>query len=271
VEIEAKLGLLVDNQTGQRIRLPVTSLAVLENPSANNSQPGGGSGGGRPTRPWYTFKSDMSLDQHRYFNELLNRRARDTQSSQHRGAKVHYKHTREIDRFYLEPNPNAASQPGEPDRFRIRATFDKETAKVVEGPGAIIEKKKIANLDVYSPNTAMDFRITVSEEKPMRMPTVESSHERHKDRLSYRHEIWQFDLTQVKTPSRENSNQQPSPFAPRGNDAPSVTHELELELANTDWFLKERQRFQDRDPGHQFNTIVQTFVNNIYMLASHAR
>ncbi|KAJ1922053.1 mRNA-capping enzyme subunit beta [Tieghemiomyces parasiticus] len=244
VEIEAKLGQLIDNMTGQRLVLPATSMCIV------NLEPtfaGGVGGGGGGPRSRYRFKSDMTLEQHRYFNQLLNRQTEVTQKPTYRGARVHYKHTREVDRFYVEPSG-----------ARVRVTYDQKTDEVV--PGGVIEKHKIAHLDVYSPNTRMDFRITVSEEKPVPKPTVDASHERQKDRLSYKHQIWQVDLTQVKSTARRG--------AP--TEDLTVTHELEIELADTDLFLRERSKFQTGQP-NQYNTIVQTLLNNIHMLAARFR
>jgi hypothetical protein len=79
LEIEAKLGQLVDKHTNQRINLPVGSETIL-----------------LETQQFF-FKADMTITQHRSFNQLLNNivdKGKD-------GLKVvGYKHTYQTDLFY---------------------------------------------------------------------------------------------------------------------------------------------------------------------------
>jgi polynucleotide 5'-triphosphatase len=106
VEIEAKFGWCIDKATQQRISLPVLTDTVLSMP-------------GDPA--WYRFESNMSLEQHRHFNQAFNRLVTTPviylcivlifQS----GAKMTYKHTREVDEFF-----NVQGR-------RIRVTRDKNT------------------------------------------------------------------------------------------------------------------------------------------------
>ncbi|CAG8702096.1 6574_t:CDS:2, partial [Funneliformis mosseae] len=65
IEIEAKLGVLVNKQTRERINLPVNCETVIKPDESS----------------WMSFESNMTLEQHRHFNELLNKRFTETKSS----------------------------------------------------------------------------------------------------------------------------------------------------------------------------------------------
>ncbi|KAL1914671.1 uncharacterized protein VTP21DRAFT_8082 [Calcarisporiella thermophila] len=226
VEIEAKLGVLIDKRTNERIQLPVMVETILSKDDR-----------------WLRFESNMSLDQHRNFNQILNKRVLETQSSEYRGAKVQYKHTRERDRYF------------EQNGKKVRVTTDQKSGELV----AVVEKVRLANLNVYSPGTQLDFRISVNLEIPREVPHGNCTYERNKDRLSYRHQIWQFDLTQVKIGEQRANSSVP----------PELMHELEVEFADPGVLLRERKRLDAKEP-NEFLEIVRVFLNNIRMLAKYA-
>ncbi|KAJ1659118.1 mRNA-capping enzyme subunit beta [Dispira simplex] len=241
VEIEAKLGALVHNQTGQRIYLPVGSQCVLK--------PGDRGVGGQQGR-WYRFESNMTLEQHRAFNVMFNKRVQASCQPGYQGAKVKYRHNREIDQYYEVPSDGEDRR-----RRRVRVTLDQGTREVI--PNGILEKRRIADLDIYCPNSHLDFRVTVNEERPAQKPTHgELKRERYKDRLSYLHDGWKFDLTKVEVPNATNA----------ALDHSNVTYELELEFENTNRFLEERRKMLRGDGPHQYYDIVETFLNNINLL-----
>ncbi|CAG8497954.1 6820_t:CDS:2 [Diversispora eburnea] len=101
VEIEAKLGRLIDTRTKERIQLDVACETIVS-----------------PQRRNLKFESNMTEAQHKHFNEILN--------------------------------------------SRVVAT--KPPYQIVNG--GIVEKVRIAVLNVHSPNTYLDYRITVNSEKP---------------------------------------------------------------------------------------------------------
>lgn len=81
-------------------------------------------------------------------------------------------------------------------------TTDQRTGEVL----AKIVKCRVADLDVLSPRTCVDFRISVNleisfEGDVSHLPVVEmgggKARDRNKDRMSYRHLAYQVDLTQV--------------------------------------------------------------------------
>jgi hypothetical protein len=65
-------------------------------------------------------------------------------------------------------------------------------------PNGIIEKIRVADLNIHSPNQPLDYRISVNIEKPREKPNSAPVYERNKDRISYKHGGIAFDLTQVK-------------------------------------------------------------------------
>ncbi|KAJ2441001.1 mRNA-capping enzyme subunit beta, partial [Coemansia sp. RSA 2424] len=159
IEIEGKLGRLVDKRSGLRINLPVLCETVYTDDKN------------------IRFESNMTQQQHAMFNKLLNQRVDETRRPEFRGSRIEYKHTKEIDHFYRV------------EGTRVRVTTDKESGQVL----AVITKTKIADLNIYSPRTKLDIRITINEEQPLERPDVDAHKpimERHKDRLSYKQDLW---------------------------------------------------------------------------------
>ncbi|KAH8553453.1 CYTH-like domain-containing protein [Umbelopsis sp. PMI_123] len=219
VEIEAKLGTIIDKKTWKRLSLPVGTEAVILPPMESHIR----------------FQSDMSLSQHRMYNMMLNEMVQKPPE----GGRVKYKHTRERDRFFKLS-----------DGRKIRVTTDQQTGEIV--PNGILEKTRIADLNIYSPNQPFDFRISVSIENPASMPGGSHIYERNKDRLSYSHGNIQFDLTQVKSPD----------FAGKQD----VTHELELEFIDTRILANEKRKQAQGEPS-AFASMVELFLDNARILS----
>jgi polynucleotide 5'-triphosphatase len=119
-----------------------------------------------------------------------------------------YAHRRERDTFFELPRPAYATLPGcmravvNPRHpVKVRVTHDQRSGQLL----AKIIKARVANLDIYNPQSLLDCRISVNFEmrydgdveslvasqEALRMP------DRNKDRLSYAHSHYQIDLTQV--------------------------------------------------------------------------
>ncbi|CAO3675675.1 unnamed protein product [Umbelopsis vinacea] len=211
--IEAKLGTIIDLRTRQRILLPVASEAADADLRIR-------------------FQSDMSLDQHRQYNVMLNEMVQKPPE----GEKVKYKHTRERDRFFKLRNGK-----------KIRVTTDQQTGEIV--PNGVLEKTRIADLNIYSPNQAFDYRISVSLESPASIPEGSHMYERNKDRLSYSHGNIQFDLTQVKSP--DSTGQQ------------DVTHELELEFIDIRLLATEKKKQMQGEPS-EFAAMIESEIKNVF-------
>lgn len=79
-----------------------------------------------------------------------------TNAQGHTGAKIIYKHSKEVDYFY-----NVGNQ-------KVRVTRDEATLRTK--PGGSIIKTRLANLDVYCPNRIFDYRISINVEQPCECP-----------------------------------------------------------------------------------------------------
>ncbi|KAJ2005678.1 mRNA-capping enzyme subunit beta [Coemansia thaxteri] len=238
IEIEGKLGRLVDKRTGLRVNLPVRCETVLADDKGTR------------------FESNMTLQQHAMFNKLLNQRVDETQRADFRGSRIEYKHTKEIDHFYLV------------NGTRLRVTTDKESGQVL----AVITKTRIADLNIFSPRTKLDIRITINEEQTLERPDVDAHKPilvRHKDRLSYKQDLWSFDLTQVVSPEHETGPVNPYATGPPRTTPAVTTHELELEVAHPDVWLAERAKVAINKPNN-FHEITHTFLGNLRALAKRA-
>ncbi|KAI9243460.1 CYTH-like domain-containing protein [Sporodiniella umbellata] len=225
VEIEAKLGVFVDKATNKRLNIEAFTETVLPKSFDRSIR----------------FESNMALEQHRHFNKMLNDMVNKTQNKEYRGERIQYKHTNEVDRFYSVPNSYS----------KWRVTTD-ASGKVV--PNGIVEKERVADLNIHSPNQPLDFRISVNIEHPRPKPNGDHSFERSKDRISYKHGGISFDLTQVKT---TNSND------------PNLRHELELEIINSKALAEEKLKYNRKEPS-QYIQLVEVFVNNIRLLGRSA-
>ncbi|ORX74706.1 mRNA triphosphatase CET1, partial [Linderina pennispora] len=238
IEIEGKLGLLVDKKSGMRINLPVLTETVIKEDKN------------------IRFEADMKLQQHAHFNKLLNQRVDETRRADFRGTRVAYKHTKEVDHFYRV------------DGTRVRVTTNKETGQVI----GVITKNRIASLDIYSPRTKLDIRISINEEQPLSRPDTEdlkAQAERHKDRLSYKQDIWSFDLTQVTTPEHEKGPVNPYAVGPPKTTPATVTHELEVEISRPELMMAERAKCAEHKP-NMFVELTHIFLGNLRGLAKRA-
>ena len=87
--------------------------------------------------------------QHKQFNTLLNDlQARSTQPS-HPSSPLTYSHKRLVDSFYPSDGHD-----------RIRVTRDEKTGAVID----CMRKVRLGDLNVYSPKTTADWRISVNME-----------------------------------------------------------------------------------------------------------
>ncbi|KAF8879086.1 CYTH-like domain-containing protein [Gymnopilus junonius] len=190
VEVEAKIGVLRENRSGQRLGLPV----LVE---TSDTCPG---------IPDVRFESNMSV-----------------------GG----------------------------DRDKIRVTRDTNTGVVVE----CMRKVRLGDLNVYCPKREADWRVSVNLEIPMPHPVGSASFKRVKDRLSYSHEEFKIDLTQVTSST--------SPNAP-----PQILHELELEIARPEFLLATAMQRGDPKASElersAFDELIRAFVNNARILVRNA-
>ncbi|PWN97909.1 mRNA triphosphatase CET1 [Tilletiopsis washingtonensis] len=162
LEIEAKIGRIIDSHTGERLALPVASETIL------NMQEG------------WRFESSMSQPQHQQLNNLLN-------SLVTPSRRVSYRRVREIDYAY---------------RNRVRVTRDSDTLAIRQPHGIIRKNRLAdMNIycpnQGFDFRISINTETDVDEE-----PTEESTSHREKNRLCYTHQGFEVDLTQVTRPEK---------------------------------------------------------------------
>ncbi|GAA5877630.1 hypothetical protein JCM8547_007125 [Rhodosporidiobolus lusitaniae] len=234
VEIEAKIGLLVDQRAGgARVHLPVPIEAILTDDTG------------------LRFQSNMTVNQHKSFNRLLNSRVEESAHPSYPFAAVRYAHTREADTFH------EVFTPGQGKR-KVRVTKDQKGQRAAKA----VEKVRVADMNVYSPKRMFDWRVSVSLENPAPLPDTPPTHTRYKDRISYTHQLFTVDLTQV------SSNPPPLPLDPQGRPV-GATHELEIEFRNARTLLEEAAK-EGRGEENRYLEMVGGLLNNVRMLIRNA-
>jgi len=234
VEVEAKVGVLKDKATGQRLQLPVLVETILA-PNAFDCR----------------FESNMSPAQHKHFNKLLNNLKTQAAQPNLPSSPLEYSHLHLVDTFY--PSENS----GPHDREKIRVTRNEKTGDVLE----VMKKVRLGSLDIYCPKRAADWRISVNLEITVPPPLGSSTHTRRKDRLSYSHEEFNIDLTQVTSTMGANSK-------------PEILHELELEIRRPEYLVstalnRAQPTVSDLEQG-AFDELIRAFVNNARILVRNA-
>lgn len=245
VEIEAKIGTIVDINTGQRLKMPVESPVVISESFNKNLR----------------FESQMSEMQHMSMNKFLNKTLQDTLRKEHEAPSgrvpMMYKHTYETDNF--QPLSDVGLQILPPTfqrrlgrELKLRTTTDDKTKQVV----ARIAKVHIANLHIYSPQNPYDCRITINLEVNLDRPGLEpemlvnqtnnnfndQSPPRRKDRLSYKHLAYSIDLTKVLVNGQHAS------------------YELELEVDAT--LLRRQLHLAESNQSNAYTAVVEGFLDN---------
>ncbi|WRT65195.1 uncharacterized protein IL334_002138 [Kwoniella shivajii] len=223
VEIEVKLGTLMsvpDHQgmtSSRRIRMPTQSEMIVP-----------------PDYPLGPFHATMHPQQHRTLNGLLNEAAQQSVTLSPERGRVHFSRSKLTDSFH-----GGGGRQG-----KVRVSRNRETGQVVE----VVRKRRIADLNVYCPGAAFDWRISVNVEEPYAMPDTPPSLTRDKDRASYRHQVCQVDLTHVM--SKENPQAKPV-----------SSFELEIEVLDIPTLLAEGAAGSDR-----FDEILQNVLDTARML-----
>ncbi|WEW59223.1 hypothetical protein PRK78_004692 [Emydomyces testavorans] len=253
LEVEAKLGQLVDRNRGERVRLPVLTECIIsrDDPSMR-----------------LAFETSMTLAQHRSLNNFLNETVKSSMVPGSSRIPLTYAHKKERDTFYevsssalppiVQHHHNPRHKP------KIRVTTDQRTGAML----ARIIKCRIADLDVYSPRTNLDWRISVNLEMNYdgdinaltlasdAGPMGKQTGSRNKDRMSYRHLAYQIDLTQVATAETN------APINPQTD----FEHELEIEISSAE-VRRQGDLALAGDPSNQYEELIKGFVDNIRVLA----
>ncbi|UNI24906.1 mRNA-capping enzyme subunit beta [Purpureocillium takamizusanense] len=255
-EIEAKLGTLIDKDTNHRVERYLETETVLQDT-------------GR-----VAFRSSMTEAHHKAFNEFLNQMViqTDPRAGTNR-VQVHYKHRREIDRYFELPPDLQNRLPGcvrsrlgaRARNVRVRVTYDQRTREVLDK----IIKARVADIDLHMPSCPMDCRLSINLEMPwegsveelerLAASPVDRQPDRNKDRLSYSQGHYQVDLTQVTVTTPGPGNAQRT----------EKEHELEIEVS-PEIVLDQGNRAMNGAP-HRYQELVEGLVDNVRLLARKAR
>ncbi|KAL8920860.1 MAG: hypothetical protein Q9208_006032 [Pyrenodesmia sp. 3 TL-2023] len=257
VEIEAKIGQIIDQNTNDRLRLPVETECVLSRSDPNLRT---------------QFRSSMTVGQHSRLNQFLNRSLQDSKPPLKNPKKprlpLEYVHTYETDTFYsLSPNalsllpPSIQHHLDRRNKPKVRITTDQRSGQVT----AKIIKVRISNIEIHCPQTAFDWRLSVSLEVNWDgdlKELVEStegingrSPDRNKDRMSYKHSHYQIDLTQVKL----------------GDIGPKAEKEHELEVELSSAAVREQGQLVLQQKPNNYEGLVKGFVDNVRLLVRQCR
>ncbi|KAJ5980418.1 hypothetical protein N7481_007716 [Penicillium waksmanii] len=243
IEVEAKLGHIIDQDRRERLVLPIKTEAIISKETAGFRT---------------SFESNMTVEQHRAYNNFLNQTVKDSMTPPR--IQLSYAHKKERDTFYeVSPEelpPVIRSNLNPRHKPKVRVTTDQRTGEVL----AKIIKCRVADMDIYSPRTAFDWRVSVNLEMEYEgdirnLPVVDASSgrgERNKDRMSYRHQAYQVDLTQVARAESAMKNE--------------FDHELEVEISGAE-LKRQGQLAAAGDPKNQYEELVKGFVDNVRVLA----
>lgn len=230
VEVEAKIGVVLDRTTKQRLALPVCVETILPQDMQG-----------------VQFESNMTVHQHMHFNKLLNELKERSSQPNYPSTPLSYQHLYLVDSFY----PHDGNE-----RDKIRVTRNERTKEV-----ECTRKVRLGDLNVYSPRRQVDWRVSVNLEVPVQHPVGSAFSTRRKDRMSYAHEEFLIDLTQVTMTTSPNS-------------PPQLLHELEVEIARSELLLGTAARRGDPNvPEHErsaFDELIRAFVNNARILVRNA-
>ncbi|KAI4247965.1 MAG: hypothetical protein LQ352_006031 [Teloschistes flavicans] len=259
VEVEAKIGQIIDRNTNDRIRIPVSTECMLSRTDPNLRT---------------VFRSSMTETQHRQLNGFLNQALTESQppppgdTSRKPRVPLSYVHTRETDTFYDLPDKSISALPpsvqahlDRRNRPKLRVTTDQKTGKEI----AKVVKIRVSDIEIYSPSNVFDWRVSVSlevnydgdirdlvestEGKDRRRP------DRNKDRVSYKHSHYQIDLTQVKI-GESNSKMEKE-------------HELEVEISSQT--IREQGQLAMQKQENKYMELIKGFIDNVRTLVRHCK
>jgi hypothetical protein len=159
-QIEGKIGQIIDQETGERIQLPVRNETVVDLSrtrfdsrmtivSRYLSREGDPK---QSLMPFYSCSPAHVQSQHAQYNRILNSLVSRSGESSYTGAKVSYQRRKEID--YFHPAPGG----------KVRVTRDADTLAIK--PDGIIQKQRIADLNIHCPNRLFDYRISINTAAP---------------------------------------------------------------------------------------------------------
>ena len=257
IEIEAKLGRIINRDTEDRVILPVQTEAVMT-PNPNGLRT--------------IFRSSMTEEEHMHFNKHLNTASISVPGP---NGKTHER-IQEIDSFWQLPRAEAIANipahlhsyvlgPGNaPVKVRISHAWN-DTGRASEK--ACIIKRRISNIDIYNPNWPFDWRISVNIEyqytgnRSALEPAVEGNGtraaDRAKNRLKYFYSVCDIDFTKVTAV--------PAGEVPGSASWEDNEHELEVELHSARLY-EQLDLMRRRSPATRYEDLVRMLVDNVRVL-----
>ncbi|GMK57790.1 hypothetical protein CspeluHIS016_0406240 [Cutaneotrichosporon spelunceum] len=228
VEIEIKLGTqhAPGAEAAHRVRLPSLSEIILP-----------------PDYPMGAFTSTLTKHNHKWLNEVLNKQVEAAAGTPH---PLRYRRERQID----ESHRTRAG--------KVRVSREMENGKAGRVI-AVVRKSRLGDLNVVSPNEAFDWRISCNVEEPVEIDLEslgEPESSRQKDRLSYRHQLCQVDLTAV-TPRDRTGHVGPMSF------------ELEVEVRDAPALIAEGEKDAAGQP-NRFEEMLQSILDTVRILVKNA-
>lgn len=224
IEIEAKFGKLIDNSTGNRIQLPITTETILTTQSSSHSN------------KWYHFESKITQPHFENLTRLFDNRAAATESSKY----CQKSQVAQRDSFYTLPKIG-----------KCRVSFDLVGSNVRE----IIQKTRLTDLHIHFPSLPYDVRISINSERSIpieafspqtAIPVDQVS--RVKVRNCYcQNGFMEVDLTKVTDDNGNNS---------------CCIYELELEIKDFELIQREREKLANKQE-NKFVSLCNTFLNGI--------
>lgn len=279
VEIEAKIGQIIDKDTNDRLRLPVMTECMLSRTDPNLRT---------------AFRSSMTVAQHSRLNGFLNnaflssKPAPAGEPPKKPRVPLDYVHTYETDAFYdVSQNalntlpPAVQNYLDRRSKPKVRITTNQRTNQVT----AKIIKVRISDVEIYSPQTPFDWRVSVSLEvnydgdmRDLVETTERRSPDRNKDRVSYKHSHYQIDLTQVKTAEvgavlspltlSIRTSTDMSAFL-QASSAIEKEHELEVEVSSA--AVREQGLLVLQNQPNKYEELIKGFVDNVRTLVRHCK
>jgi len=222
IELEAKLGRIIDPRSNNRIALPVSNEACI-----SSIHPG----------MEYKFESAVSQKHFMFFKTVLNEMYARSQVNTTGATKIWYNTSEQTDIFCKTS----------------RITYEKD--KVTR----CLRKTRLGDLDVFSPNSSLDFRISAKREVETELPQNTVWHlERRKQRISYMYSIWRIDITVVveSYPGKGKRKRRNQP-----------KYEAEIECCNMNYLVQERDKAA-KNIDNKLLAISRAFLENIHCLTA---
>lgn len=237
IELELKLGQIIDKAKDRRISLPVNTECVISNDYINQE---------------CMFQAGVLLPE---FNGAIDTLETFMAESNEAGPGTSATQKNKRGKFVMEKMhvvdmiASTASRNSRPSSTRV--TLDTKTKRRVSS----IQKQRINDLFLFLPNTRFDLRLTMSLELPVEMNDASYENfkgkintQRDKDRVSYIHQATatRVDLTKVKE-----------------SNSKITKYEVEVEMDNGS-LIRSIKKVND-DP-LLFPDLVQAFLDNARIL-----